>query len=327
MIIVLSYDEYEQGTEPVIDWLINLNANFIKVTIKNLFNPAHEMYLDVSNQRLFYNNRDITDEVNVFFYRRIFKKFELKTSRSFAFKDQLEQEVTDESISLVYYLFYLFRNKTWLPSPDVVNVNKLIMLNRATDAGLQAPRTLVLNTKSGLESFFKECSGSVITKAIQKSGYYIVGKHTYFAYVNKLTSAMIEKMPSRFFPSLFQECVDKDYEVRVFYLDGEYFAVALLSANSDQTVDVKIRSKNSGSHWVPFQLPEFLKEQLSRFFKGIRLNTGSVDMIRTKTGEFVFLEVNPVGQYGSPSHYGNYYIEKRIAEWLIKKDEVYERQC
>lgn len=327
MIIVLSYDEYEQGTEPVIDWLINLKANFLKVTIKDIFNPKHGLYLDVNNQRLIYNCQDITDDITVFFYRRIFKKFELKCSYPFVFKNQLEQEVTDETMSLIYYLFFMFRTKVWLPSPDVANVNKLIMLNKASEAGLQTPRTRILNNKKDLENFYGECGGSVITKPIQKSSYYIVGKHTYFVYVNKLTRSMMEKMADRFFPSLFQECLDKDYEIRVFYLDGDFFAVALLSPRSNETVDVKVRSRSSDSHWVPFQLPVFLTGQLSVFFKNIRLNTGSVDMIRTKSGEFVFLEVNPVGQYGSPSYNGNYYIEKKIAEWLIKKDQVYERQC
>jgi glutathione synthase/RimK-type ligase-like ATP-grasp enzyme len=54
--------------------------------------------------------------------------------------------------------------------------------------------------------------------------------------------------------------------------------------------------------------------------RSVGLNTGSMDVIRAKKGEYYFLEVNPVGQYGASSHHGNYYLEKRIAEWLISKD-------
>jgi hypothetical protein len=57
--------------------------------------------------------------------------------------------------------------------------------------------------------------------------------------------------------------------------------------------------------------------------KTLNLNTGSLDILKKKTGEYVFLEVNPVGQYGHPSHYGNYELGKVIAQWLIKKDMCY----
>ena len=36
MIVVLSYDFYEQGTDPVIDWLLFYNAPFVKVTYQDL---------------------------------------------------------------------------------------------------------------------------------------------------------------------------------------------------------------------------------------------------------------------------------------------------
>ena len=35
MILALSFDHYEQGTDPVIDWLIYHKADFVKVTIQD----------------------------------------------------------------------------------------------------------------------------------------------------------------------------------------------------------------------------------------------------------------------------------------------------
>ena len=40
MIVVLSYNWYEQGTDPVIDWLIYHKANFVKITIQDLLNKT-----------------------------------------------------------------------------------------------------------------------------------------------------------------------------------------------------------------------------------------------------------------------------------------------
>ena len=41
-------------------------------------------------------------------------------------------------------------------------------------------------------------------------------------------------------------------------------------------------------------------------------------MIVTPTNEYVFLEVNPVGQFNFVSELCNYYIEKNIAEFFAR---------
>lgn len=61
------------------------------------------------------------------------------------------------------------------------------------------------------------------------------------------------------------------------------------------------------------------------FMKEAKLNIGCLDIIRDETGRYVFLEVNPLGQYLSESAKCNYYLEKNIAEWLIKHDLQYEQ--
>ncbi|MDR3694231.1 grasp-with-spasm system ATP-grasp peptide maturase [Mucilaginibacter sp.] len=324
MIVVLSYDEFEQGTEPVIDWLINLNANFIKVTIKDIFKSESNIRIDINQKKIFFKNVDITADINVFFYRRIFANFSLHADGNI-FKDQLEREITDETITLINYLFYVFKDKTWLPAPDRANVNKLTMLNKAVDAGLIVPKSVIVNNKKDLLAFYTLCTGSIITKPINKAGYYTVGKYTYFVFVNKIDEKFIADLEDNFFPSLFQECVEKDYEVRIFYLDGDFYSVALITKGQESLVDVKQRSVAEDAIWVPYNLPETLKQQLTTFFKSINLNTGSVDVLRTKTGEYVFIEVNPVGQYGAPSHQGNFHLDKKIAQYLIDKDNIYEK--
>ncbi len=47
------------------------------------------------------------------------------------------------------------------------------------------------------------------------------------------------------------------------------------------------------------------------------LNCGSIDMIVNTKNEFIFLEVNPVGQFGMVSEPCNYFLEKKVAEFLL----------
>ena len=50
------------------------------------------------------------------------------------------------------------------------------------------------------------------------------------------------------------------------------------------------------------------------------LISGSLDFILDIEGDFVFLEVNPVGQFGMVDFPCNYGLHRKIAEYLIFKD-------
>ncbi len=55
--------------------------------------------------------------------------------------------------------------------------------------------------------------------------------------------------------------------------------------------------------------------------QAMNLNTASLDLVKTKEGRFVFLELNPSGQFGMTSYPCNYYLNKVIAEFLCKDEE------
>ncbi|MFM2393606.1 MAG: grasp-with-spasm system ATP-grasp peptide maturase [Bacteroidota bacterium] len=55
-----------------------------------------------------------------------------------------------------------------------------------------------------------------------------------------------------------------------------------------------------------------------------KLDSGSIDFVLTKEGDFGFLEINPVGQFGMVSFPCNFHLEKKIALFLknlINKNE------
>ena len=86
--------------------------------------------------------------------------------------------------------------------------------------------------------------------------------------------------------------------------------------NSQTMVDFRKYDREYPNRRVPFKLPKEVYSMVLEFMKDIEINTGSFDFIYSNRGEYVFLEVNPVGQFGMVSMPCNYYIEKRIAETL-----------
>jgi glutathione synthase/RimK-type ligase-like ATP-grasp enzyme len=67
---------------------------------------------------------------------------------------------------------------------------------------------------------------------------------------------------------------------------------------------------------VPFELPADIADKLTGLFAHFELNTGSVDLILDEAGRYVFLEINPTGQYGPLQEICNYDISQTIARWL-----------
>ena len=134
----------------------------------------------------------------------------------------------------------------------------------------------------------------------------------------RMNSKCIENQATYFFPTLVQEYVKKQYELRIFYLENRLWATALFTQNDAKTrINQKNYNQNKATRAIPFKLPKIIENKLFLFFKKLNTNTGSVDMIVTPQQEYVFVEVNLNGQFGYYSDVCNYYVEKNIANYLI----------
>ncbi len=81
-------------------------------------------------------------------------------------------------------------------------------------------------------------------------------------------------------------------------------------------VDYRDKDKIRNPRTIPFKLPKNIEDKLVLLMKQLNLNTGSIDIIKTFDGRYVFLEVNPIGIYDEISINCNYYLNKKVAEWL-----------
>jgi ATP-GRASP peptide maturase of grasp-with-spasm system len=234
---------------------------------------------------------------------------------------QLRRHLTLESRRLSDFIFSSFEHLPWLSHPRRSSLNKLDVLRRAAAAGLATPATLVTTEREALRRFREE-HGAVITKPIGEIDAFIAGEVSHFLYTTPLGPAEIAALPERFAPSLFQERVEKVYELRVFYLDGEFHAMAIFSQNDPQTrADFRQYNRERPNRNVPYRLRPELAERLLRLMDGLELETGSIDLLVARDGREVFLEVNPVGQLGMVSHQCNYQLERRIAQLLLRKED------
>mgnify|MGYP000874440113 CR=1 FL=1 len=96
--------------------------------------------------------------------------------------------------------------------------------------------------------------------------------------------------------------------------------MAIFSQNNPKTqIDFRNYDYDKPNRLNPFKIPIEISNKIIKLMKKLKIICGSIDMIYTPKGEYVFLEVNPIGQFQWLSQNCNYYIEREIANHLIGK--------
>ncbi len=226
-----------------------------------------------------------------------------------------------ESVTTLDGFWDSLREARWVDSLQRINIaeNKLRQLRVAQEIGLSIPRTLVTNDPSEAREFFLGLKGKVVVKLLTPLSYSMKGS-SFFMYTSKVKEEdLLDAKTLSYCPMIFQEQIPKQRELRIVFVDGNFFVGALnASQYAASTTDWRcIDDKNLG--WEAFQLPEKLASRINLFMKKFGLLFGAFDFIQTPSGEYFFLEVNPTGEWGMLERDLELPISKAIANTLLKK--------
>ncbi|SHM95365.1 hypothetical protein [Flavobacterium chilense] len=320
MILILGSDSYEQGTDPVIDWLIYYKAPFLKITLSDLFYNYNELLVDIGNKEIYFKGINLTKEVNVVWYRHFLECFSSAAEKKDLINIRKNKETFNEVKCFMEMFQEFLKDKKWFSGIDAIYLNKLTVLNDAAAAGFKTPYSAIFTSKKEvLEVFEKRKFEKMILKPFsdRSKSYYTIGDESYLSFVQEFSKESVQSLQNHFFPALFQEKIKAEFEIRVFYLDGICMSSAIFIEGGCETDDRKKIMDDSKINVVNYALPETVGGNLKKLMKKLNLMMGSIDLIYTDKCEYVFLEVNPIGQYSYESEKNNFYIEKNIAEHLI----------
>lgn len=321
MILIFSEEE-DVSSNLVMDWLTYFDAKCIRINPdKSLFKIKIELSNNKQDILLYINNKLIRlSDISVFWYRR----GNLSNLASFikfiedGFSTNVFNHLKHEFNTIEKYIVYSLSKKHHLGDYYQGNANKLISLLLAKEVGLNIPNTIVSDKKEDLVEFIKK-EKNIITKGVQDTLTFKHDNSYYYNYTDIPSKVDVEEMCNYFFPSLLQCNIVKRYELRIFYLCGKFYSMAIFSQQDYQTkIDFRHYNDEKPNRNVPYQLPIDIENKLDSFMKNMGLDTGSIDMILTQGNEYVFLEVNPVGQYDMVSVACNYYLDEEVAKYLVK---------
>jgi glutathione synthase/RimK-type ligase-like ATP-grasp enzyme len=122
---------------------------------------------------------------------------------------------------------------------------------------------------------------------------------------------------ARLSPTIYQALIPKRYDVRVTIVGEQVFAAAIDSQSDPAAaLDWRLTDNPALPHHT-ITLPDRLVRQLRHLMDSLGLTFGAIDLIQTPDGEFVFLEVNPSGQWLWLDSMLNLGISEAVATWLI----------
>ncbi|MDR2836513.1 MAG: grasp-with-spasm system ATP-grasp peptide maturase [Bacteroidales bacterium] len=327
MILIIS-ESTDITTSIVVNWLNYYSTPFLR--INDFYNLKFHYQINNKTKQLYIlkqNKKYCINDINVVWFRRFKVNSDIKFGKNtkHSLIEDINRFVIQEKQSILSLLTIELANKYWLNHPSQGRVNKQLQLQVANLVGLNIPATLITNSKKELISFKKKYK-SIITKPIQEAATFVINKYSVTTFTREVLDEEIATMPEYFMPIQVQNKINKDFEIRTFFLDGKCFSMAMFTQSDVKTqIDFRNYNFDNPARRVPYKLPLDIENKLAKFMEIMKINCGSFDLIKTKDEKYIFLEVNPVGQFGMTSFPCNYNLEKEVALHLINKNKYYEK--
>jgi len=207
----------------------------------------------------------------------------------------------------------------WMSHPTAVwrAEFKPFQLSLAIKCGLPVPKTLITNDPSAVRSAFAGFDGMIVKPV--RSGFIVNEGQEFSIYTSKILEDHLAELDNaRFSPAIYQELVPKRFDVRVTIVGERIFAAAI---DSQSDPDAAIDWRKTNNPQLPhheISLPDNVRVKLLEMMKRLGLSFGAIDMVQTPEGKYVFLEVNPSGQWlwlDDKLHLG---ISDAVASWLAQ---------
>lgn len=176
--------------------------------------------------------------------------------------------------------------------------HKPLQLRWALEIGFDVPRTLLTSDGAEARRFAREPLRTLVAKPLT---HFRIdeGERARVVLTSRVESRDLEDDAAlAVCPTLLQEEVAKALELRVIVVGDEVFAAAVDADAYDHTaVDWRAGARELADRWFAHELPLEVAARVVELVRRFELHYGAIDMILTPDGRYVFLEINPQGEF------------------------------
>ncbi len=180
------------------------------------------------------------------------------------------------------------------PQRERIAKSKPAQLFMASQLGLNIPRTIVTNDPDEVRRFVVSSNEPTIYKGLSQPRNMAPGQVLFTGLLTEERLASLDLI--RHTPGIFQERVKKSYELRITVVGARVFSARIESQMLAEAA-LDWRRALHDVNYEAVELPGEIEAKILAFMQAFGLIYGAFDFIVTPEGRYVFLEVNPSGQY------------------------------
>ena len=183
---------------------------------------------------------------------------------------------------------------TWVNAIDKVSVAelKLFQLRIAVSLGFRIPRTLVSSDIEELKRFVAEAKSGAICKPIFHGMFFDV-QTSHAIFTRRMDIGELNSDSLKACPILVQDEISRVADVRATFVGEECFVADIVG----EPTAVDWRAPTNDVRYFRSDLDEETKTRCRQMLRELGLIYGAFDFIRTESGQLVFLELNPTGEW------------------------------
>lgn len=222
------------------------------------------------------------------------------------FNSQYHGMIQRDIISVINGIVDSFPGKV-LTKPYILRKteNKIFQIIYANKSHLKIPQSYIGNCK---EKSIKFCESESIIKPITTGKTY--GENGWELYQTSMFKGISQDISLT--PVYLQSYISKQFEVRVTMVEQNVYSVRIDTKNK-----VDWRADYQNHQYSLISCPKSIIEKCYKMMKDFGLKFGAFDFIVTPENEWIFLEINPNGQWLWLEQSLGLDISKKIVEYLI----------
>ncbi|MCZ6690230.1 MAG: hypothetical protein O7H41_11540 [Planctomycetota bacterium] len=316
MILILS-NKWDLSADLVVRELRARRCPYVRVNTEDLADHSCSILLPDFRISLRRSNQvhDLTRDVTAVWNRRLGKPFD-DVPKEAKPREAVQRFVTDQWYAWLSAL-QLIPGVTWMNHPQAnermeIKPRQLLM---AHEAGFRIPDTLISNDPAEIRAFLRQQDTGSVAKALY-SPLIEEPEEDRFVFTSEVRLGDLEPDTElRLSPTIFQKKLHPKVDYRVTVVGESVFVVRILIAPANSEA-LDWRTLKDGISFERCSLPGETERLCRDFVKQCGLLFGAIDLVQS-SGEYIFLEINPNGEWGWLQKPHNVPIASAICDLLM----------
>jgi len=317
MRVLLISNKDDITTDFIVKKLTQLDIKFYRFNTEELARTVH-LKIDFEKDIYCLYDSKVDIEIDLSRIKSVYYRRPEIPALDIDLKEDEAKFIYNEMSYTLEGIYKLLRKAFWIsPLYSIREAeNKIYQMSLAKEIGFELPNSIITNQAVDAQLFFGRNNNDCIIKPI-KSG--LVGEN------DGLKVIFTNKLPQNTdfssivsCPTYIQSNIHKKVDIRVTIVGNEHFTARIHSQSYlDSTIDW--RKSETILEYSKIELPLEIKDKCMKLINQLGLKFGAIDFIENENGNYIFLEINPNGQWAWIEQQLKYDISGSIVKLLINE--------